>query len=66
MEQEQELEALRQEARQEILDLQDQVPLAWVMKQPGRAFKPNSLGYWLSVIVFLNLILLVPLVGPRV
>jgi len=48
----------RQEAREEILALKEQVPLARILNRLGLAFKRNSPGYWLSNIIILNLIFL--------
>jgi len=50
----------RQEVRDEILALKEQIPSARIFNTLGRAFKPNSLGYWLANIILLNLILITP------
>lgn len=50
----------RQEVRDEILALKETIPSARILNLLGKAFKHNSLGYWLSNIVLLNLILLSP------
>jgi hypothetical protein len=55
-----ELVQKRQEVREEILALKEQIPSARVFNRLGKAFKHNSLGYWLSNIVLLNLILVSP------
>ena len=55
-----ELMQKRQEVRDEILALKDQIPSARIFNQLGKAFKHNSLGYWLSNFVLLNLIMLSP------
>ena len=52
---ESELIQKRQEVRGEILALKDQIPSARIFNQLGKAFKHNSLGYWLSNIVLLHL-----------
>ena len=53
-------ELKRKEAREEILAMKEKIPTAWILNGLGKAFKPKSLGYWLSNIVLLNLILLSP------
>jgi len=60
MDQQLELESKHKEAKQEILALKEQIPSARIFNQLGKAFKPKTLGYWLSNIVLLNLILLSP------
>ena len=50
----------RQEVREEILALKEQIPTARILNKLGLSFKPNSPGYWLSNIVLLNLIILSP------
>ena len=55
-----ELMQKRQEVRDEILALKGQIPSAWIFNTLGKAFKHNSLGYWLSNIILLNLIVLSP------
>ena len=57
---ESELIQKRQEVREEILTLKEQIPSARIFNWLGRAFKHNSLGYWLSNVVLLNLILMTP------
>ncbi len=56
----QELESKRREVREEILALKEQIPSARILNQLGKAFKHKSLGYWVSNIVLLNLILIGP------
>lgn len=60
MDQQQELESKRREVREEILALKETVPSARIFNQLGRAFKHNSLGYWLLNIILLLLFLLGP------
>jgi hypothetical protein len=60
MDQQLELGSKRREVREEILELKEQIPSARIFNGLGKAFKPKSLGYWLSNIVLLNLILLSP------
>ena len=55
-----ELELKRKEVREEILALKEQIPSARIFNRLGKAFKPKSLGYWLSNIILLNLIFLSP------
>jgi hypothetical protein len=55
-----ELRQKRQEIRQEILALQEQIPLVQILKRLGKGFRHNSLGYWIANIVLLNGILLLP------
>jgi len=57
---ESELMQKRQEVREEILALKDQIPSARIFNRLGLVFKRNSLGYWLLSIVLLNLILAGP------
>ncbi len=57
---ESELIQKRQEVKGEILALKETILSARIFNQLGRAFKPNSFGYWLSVFVLLNLIVIVP------
>ena len=57
---ESELMQKRREVREEILALKEQIPTARIFNALGRAFKHNSPGYWLSIVVLLNLILLSP------
>jgi len=57
---ESELIQKRQEVKAEILALKERIPLARIFNQLGKAFQPNSPGYWLSSVIFLNLILLSP------
>lgn len=55
-----ELQLKRKEAREEILALKDKIPSARILNQFGKAFNNGSLGYWLSNVVLLNLVLLGP------
>lgn len=57
---ESELIQKRQEVRDEILALKEQIPSSRIFNWLGRAFKHNSLGYWLFDVVLLNLILMTP------
>ena len=57
---ESELIQKRQEVRDEILALKETTPLARIFNALGWAFKHNSPGYWLSGVVLLNIILLLP------
>jgi hypothetical protein len=50
----------RQEVKAEILVLKEQIPSARIFDQLSRMFKRNSLEYWLSGVVLLNLIILSP------
>jgi len=54
---ESELMQKRQEVQEEILALKEKIPTAWIFNTLGKAFKQNSLGYWLSNIILLNLVL---------
>jgi hypothetical protein len=60
MDTESELLQKRLEVKQEILSLKGQIPSARILDRLGKTFKHNSLGYWLSNVVLLNLILLSP------
>ncbi|HSG42792.1 MAG TPA: hypothetical protein VLA72_06520 [Anaerolineales bacterium] len=55
-----ELSQKRQEVREEIFALKEQIPSAQILNKLGLSFKPNSPGYWLSNIVLLNIIVLGP------
>ena len=55
-----ELTQKRQEVREEILTLKDQIPSARILNRLGLSFKPNSPGYWFSNIVLLNIMMLGP------
>ena len=57
---ESELTQKRQEVKAEILALKETIPSARIFNNLGRAFQPKSLGYWLSSVVLLNLIILIP------
>jgi hypothetical protein len=50
----------RQEAKQQVLALKEQIPSARILNWLGRPFKHNSLGYWLASVVLLHFILLIP------
>jgi hypothetical protein len=56
----QEIESKRREVREEILALKEQIPSARILNQLGKAFKHQSLGYWASNIILLNIILIGP------
>jgi len=60
MAKESELMRKRKEAKEEILAMKENIPSARILNQLGKAFKPKSLGYWLSNIVLLNIFLLSP------
>jgi hypothetical protein len=60
MAKESELIRKRREVKAEILALKETIPSARIFNQLGKAFKHNSLGYWLSNVVLLNFILLGP------
>jgi len=57
---ESELIQKRQEVREEILALKEQIPSARIFNWLGRPFRHHSLGYWLANIVLLHLIQLIP------
>ena len=50
----------RQEVREEILALKERFPSARILNRLGLAFKRNGPGYWLSIVILLNFILLSP------
>jgi len=60
MDTESELLQKRLEAKEEILALKEQIPSARIFNRLGKAFKHKSLGYWLSNVVLLHLILISP------
>ncbi len=60
MDQQLELESKRREVSGEILALKEQIPSARILNQLGKVFKHHSLGYWLSNVIWLNIILLGP------
>jgi len=60
MDTESELTLKRLEVREEILALKGQIPLIQILNRLGKAFRHNSLGYWIANIVLLNSILLIP------
>lgn len=60
MAKESELNQKRQEVKADILAMKETIPSAQIFNALGKAFKHNSLGYWLSNIVLLNLIFLSP------
>lgn len=60
MAKETELIRKQQEVRDGILALKEQIPSARILNALGKAFKRNSLGYWLSSVALLNFILLSP------
>ena len=57
---ESELMQKRREVREEILALKEQIPTARIFNRLGKAFRPESLGYWLSSIGLLHLFLIGP------
>lgn len=54
------LELKRKEVRDEILAMKEKIPTAIMFNFFGRAFKSQSLGYWLSNFIALNLIAFAP------
>ncbi len=60
MDRQADLESLRSEARRKILESKQAIPFARLFNGLGRPFRPNSLGYLLSNIILLNVILLGP------
>jgi len=54
------IEIKRQEIREEILAMKEKIPSAKIFNLFGGLFKKNSLAYWLSNIVLLNLFLITP------
>src|SRR5215510_9618803 len=60
------LDLKRKEVREEILVMKSKTPSARILNLFGTVFRKGSLGYWLSNIVLLSLLLLGPwlLLGP--
>ena len=54
------LESKRKEVREEILAMKEKIPSAKIFNFFGRVFKKESLGYWLSNFIALNLITFSP------
>jgi hypothetical protein len=54
MDQSSEVEAKRQETKRKILALKEQILFVRIFNQLGKAFKPNSVGYWLAKISSLS------------
>jgi len=54
------LELKRREVREEILAMKEKIPTAIMFNFFGGAFKKESLGYWLSNFIALNLIAFAP------
>lgn len=53
------LDLKRKEVREEILAMKEKIPTAILLNYLGKAFKKQSLGYWLSNFIVLNVIALV-------
>jgi hypothetical protein len=60
MDQQAELESKRREVAEELLDIKERIPSARILNFLGRAFEEGSPGYWVSNLLFLNLIALGP------
>jgi hypothetical protein len=55
-----ELETIRSESRSRVLELKENIPTSQIFNWAGRSSKFHSPGYWMSSIVSLNLLLLLP------
>ena len=55
-----ELEEKRRRAGDDILALREVIPSTMLLDQLGKAYKRGSWGYWISIVLFLNVIILGP------
>ena len=58
--QQRELEEERRRAGEDILALRETIPSTLLLDQLGKAYKRGSWGYWISIVLFLNVIILGP------